>query len=332
MNHATRIAAGLVAGVLALGTSTTAAMAAPLGFSHTIHQHAGHPGHSHRFNLKGLVTAANGTQLQVLVGHGHLGGQRLTGDSVRLDLNGRGHHPAPHVGDSIHAQGTAGSATGEFDASQFEAVTAGDSTALVGVLDAVDGTTLMVNVSAEAGSGGQGDQGDGQGDQGDAVNSDGQGDDVPIDASTASVSLDGQPASVAQLTPGETVAVLGETADDSALAAQVLAYSTVPGIADGTITQVSGNVLTLSSGDGGGGGDSQDGSSTVDVTGSQIFLDGQPGATVSQLATGDGTLAIGTVGSDPLAATVTFAFSQGGDGQGGDSQGGDGQGGDGQGD
>jgi len=321
MNYSTRAASGLVAGILALGTGPTAAMAAPLSVTHAVHQHARQHGHSHRFNLKGLVTAANGTQLQVLVGQGHLGGQRLRGQSVRLDLNARGHHPSPDLGDSIHAQGTADSAMGEFDASQFEVQAAGDGSALVGVLDAVDGTTLMVNVSAAAGSDDQGDQGDGQGDQGDATNGDDQGDDVAIDASTASVSLDGQPASVAQLTPGETVAVLGETADDSALATQVMAYSAVPGIADGTITQVSGNVLTLSSGDGGGGGDSEDGNSAVDVTGSQIFLDGQPGATVSQLAAGDDVLAIGTAGSDPLAATVTFAFDQGGDDQGGDGQG-----------
>ena len=322
MNHSTRLAAGLAGGILALGTGPTAAMAVPLSFTHAVHRHARHHGHSHKFNLKGLVTAANGTQLQVLVGNGHLGGQRLTGQSVRLDLNARGHHPSPDVGDSIHAQGTADSATGEFDANQFEVQAASDSSALVGVLDAVDGTTLMVNVSAEVGSDGPGDQGDGQGDQGDATNRGSQGDDdVAIDASTASVSLDGQPASVAQLTPGETVAVLGETVDDSALATQVMAYSTVPGIVDGTITQVSGNVLTLSSGDGGGGGDSEDGNSTVDVTGSQIFLDGQPGATVSQLATGDDVLAIGAAGSDPLAATVTFAFDQGGDDQGGDGQG-----------
>lgn len=75
-------------------------------------------------------------------------------------------------------------------------------------------------------------------------------------------------------------------------------------------------MLTLSSGDGAGGGDSDDGNTTVDVTASQIFLDGQPGATISRLATGDDVLAIGTAGSDPLAATVTFAFDQGGDGQG----------------
>jgi hypothetical protein len=324
MNHSIRAAAGLAAGVLAIGTGPAAAMAAPLSFTHAIHQHARHHGHSHRFNLKGLVTAANGTQLQVLVGKGHLGARRLTGQSVQLDLNARGHHPAPVVGDSIHAQGTAGSAAGEFDASEFEVQAAGDSSALVGVLDAVDGTTLMVNVTASAGpddqgdqGDGQGDQGNGQGDQGNATNQDGQGDDdVPIDASTASVSLDGQPASLAQLTPGQTVAVLGDTADDSALATQVMAYSTAPGIADGTITQVSGNVLTLSSGDGGDGGDGEDGNSAVDVTSSQIFLDGQSGATVSQLATGDDVLAIGTAGSDPLAATVTFAFDQGGDGQG----------------
>jgi hypothetical protein len=314
MNHPTRAAAGLVAAILALGTGPTAAMAAPLSFTQAVHQHARHHGHSHRFNMTGLVTAATGTHLQVLVGRGHLGGQRLTGQSVRLDLNARGHHRSPDVGDAIHAQGTAGSAAGEFNASHFEVQAAGDSSALVGVLDAVDGTTLMVNVTAGAGSG---DQGDGQGDQGDAVNGDDQGDDdVAVDASAASVSLDGQPGSVTQLTPGQTVAVLGETVDDSALVTQVMAYSTVPGIADGTVTQVSGDLLTLFPGDSAGGGDSEDGNSTVDVTGSQIFLDGQPGATVSQVSTGQDVLAIGTAGSDPLAATVTFAFNQGGDGQG----------------
>jgi hypothetical protein len=48
---------------------------------------------------------------------------------------------------------------------------------------------------------------------------------------------------------------------------------------------------------------------------------------VSQLATDDDVLAVGAAGTDPLAAAVTFAFDQGGDGQGGDNQGGGGQGG-----
>ena len=321
MNHSTRTGAGLVAGILALGAGPATALAAPVSDSQAIHHHASH--HRHKFNLKGLVTAADGTHLRVLVGHGQLGHQQLARHSVQLDLRAHGHHAFPDVGDSIHAQGTAGSATAKFDASQFEVQASGDSGALVGVLDAVDGTTLLVNVSAQIDA--QGDQGDSQGDQGDAPATNDQdgadGGDVAVDASQATVSLDGQPATAAQLATGDTVAILGETDDDSALATQVLGFSTAQATAEGTITQVNGTVLTLASGDGdsggdGGGGDSQS-TATVDVSGSQIFLNGQPGAPVSQLATGDDVLAVGTAGTDPLAATVTFAFGQGADGQGG---------------
>jgi hypothetical protein len=291
-------------------------MAAPVSHSHAVQRHASQ--HGHKFNLTGLVTAADGTQLQVLVGHGRLGHQQLARDSVQLSLRAHGHHVFPDVGDSIHAQGTADSVAGEFDASQFEDQASGDSGALVGVLDAVDGTTLLVNVTAQID--GQGDQGDGQGDQANGPAKDGQGGgDVAIDASQATVTLDGQPSAVAQLAPGDTVAVLGETDDDSALATQVVGFSTAQATAEGTITQLNGTVLTLGSGDGQG-----DESTAVDVSSSQIFLNGQPGATVSQLTTGDDVLAVGTVGTDPLAAAVTFAFGQGGDGQGGDGQGGDG--------
>lgn len=321
MKHSTRAGAGLVAGILALGAGPTAAMAAPVSDSQPVHHHASQ--HRHTFTLEGLVTAADGTHLRVLVGHGRLGRQQLARHSVQLDLRAHGHRVFPDVGDGIHAQGTAGSAAGEFDASQFEAQASGDSGALVGVLDAVDGTTLLVNVSAQIDA--QGDQGDGQGDQGDTLATDGQdgadGGDIAIDASQATVSLDGQPATVAQLAAGDTVAILGQTDGDSALATQVLGFSAPQATAEGTITQLNGTVLTLASGDGdsggdGGGGDSES-TATVDVSGSQIFLDGQSGAPVSQLATGDDVLAVGTAGTDPLAATVTFAFGQGTDGQGG---------------
>lgn len=327
MNHSTRAGAGLVAAILALGAGPTTAMAAPVSDSYAVQHHANH--HGHKFNLTGLVSAADGIHLRVLVGNGRLGHQQLARRSVQLDLRARGHHASPDVGDSIHAQGTARTAAGAFDASQFEVQASGDSGALVGVLDAVDGTTLLVNVSAQIdGQGGQGDgeggQGDGEGDQSDGAAMDAQdGGDVAVDASQATVSLDGQPAAVAELATGDTVAVLGETDDDSALATQVLGFSTAQATAEGTITQMNGTVLTLAPGDGDSGGDGgSDGSTTtVDVSGSQIFLDGQSTATVSQLATGDDVLAVGTAGTDPLAATVTFAFGQGGDGQGGDGQG-----------
>src|SRR5579859_5508368 len=266
MNRPTGVSVGLLAGALILGGAPTAATAAALQPGHTAQRHAnGHAnghghghghGHGRRFNLTGLVTAANGTDLQVLVGRGQLGGKRLAQQSVPIVLSAHRNRPASAaVGDTIHAQGTADSQTGQLDASEFKVQPSGTS-ATAGVIDAINGTTISVNVSAEAGS-------DAQGDQGERYSGDGQdgGDDVVVDVTQASVSLDGQPASLAQLTTGQTVVILGETDDESALAAQVLAYSTAPGIVEGTLTQVNGNLLTLSS-----GGDDETSTATVDET------------------------------------------------------------------
>lgn len=319
MNRPATAGAGLLAGVLILGWAPTAATAAPLQPGHAAQHHADSHGHGHghgphgrHFNLTGLVTAANGTDLQVLVGQGQLGGKRLANQSVPIVLGAhRNRSASAAVGNTIHAQGTADPQTGQLEASNFT-VQPSDTSAMVGVLDAINGTTIYVNVSAAAGS-------DGQGDQGEGYSGDGQdgGDDVAVDVTQASVSLDGQPASLAQLATGQTVAILGETDDDSVLASQVLAYSTAPGVAEGTLTQVSGNLLMLSSGGGDqASGDDETSSATVDVTNSQIILDGQPAASVSQLAPGDAVLAVGPAGSDPLAATTTFAFGNGEDGQG----------------
>jgi hypothetical protein len=242
------------------------------------------------------------------VGKGSLGGQPLAGHSVRLVV-GTHHRNGPAVGDTISAQGSGDS--GELDASTFQ-VQASDTGAIAGVVNAVAGTTIDVSVTASAGSDGEGDQGPASG-----LSRDGHdGGDFTVDASQASVSVDGQPGSLPDITAGETVGVLGAADDGSMLATQVLAFSTTQDTAEGTITQTNGNLLTLSSGDGAGDA-TFDGSSvgTVDVTTSQVFLDGQPGA-AGQLVTGDLVLALGTAGSDPLAATVTFAFSPGGDGQG----------------
>jgi hypothetical protein len=289
MNRSAGIGAGLLAGLLVLAGAPAAAMAAPLHHGAVAKHHPNRHG-GHRFSLTGLVTAANGANLQVLVGHGQLAGRQLAKQSVPVVLGAhRGRRGAPAVGDTINAQGTADPSTGQLDASNFE-VRQPRSGAIAGVIDAIDGTMISVNVTAVAGAA-------------EAASSS----EVLVDAAQAVVSMDGQPASVSQLTVGGTVAILGETDDQSAVATQVLAFSTAPSIDEGTVTQTNGSLIALSS---------ENGDFTVDATSSQIILDGQAGGTVDQIASGDEVLAVGTAGSDPLAASTIFAFSQGEDGSG----------------
>lgn len=313
MNRPIGAGVGLIAGLLVFAGGP-AAMAAPFHPGHAAQRHASShgPGHGRkgqRFNLTGLVTAANGTSLQVLVAKGSMNGKQLATQSVSIVLSPHRNHPASaSVGDTIRAQGTADPQTGQLDASTFE-VQSSATSAMVGLVDAVNGTTISLHVSAVADPGGQGDQGDHGVSQSEGRH--GGGEDVAVDVAQASVSVDGQPAALAQLATGETVAILGQRDDQSALASQVLAYSTAPGIAEGTLTQVNGNVLTLSTRH----DDHEIITAAVDVTSSLIVLDGQSGATVSQLNPGDQVLAVGTAGSNPLAAMTIFAFDRGQNGQ-----------------
>lgn len=164
------------------------------------------------------------------------------------------------------------------------------STGISGTIVSISGTTIDISPTT-AGTGGDNSQGDG----------------IAVDASQATVLLDGGPSSVTSLASGETVAVIGEKNDGTMVATTVLAYDNAfaVAVAVGHITAVSGSVLTLS-----GRGDSG-AVTSVDSGAANIYLNGVVGSAVSQLQVGDRVIALGTAGSNPLASSAILAFNSG---------------------
>ena len=306
------------------GLAGLCALAATLGLAGTAAAQTGHSGsaghqrgaHKSRFSLNGLVLSVHGGVLGVYVQRGEIAGKPVRKLVESVELPATSHHGSPArghravvVGDIVHVSGIASSSNGteSLQATHDNIVTT-HSTAVVGSVVSVDGTTLVVAPSRPSG-------GDGGGGRGGGLRRDGtdQGN-LSIDASQATILVDGTEAVLTDLVANETVAVIGERDDGTMLAATVLGYTTTPSVVEGRLSSVSGSILTLSSGDSGT-------STQVDASKAAIYLNGVAGATLSQLASGDKVIAIGTAGSSPLAAATVLDFNAKDDNPTGDNPG-----------
>ncbi len=263
------------------------------------------------FSLNGLVQSDSNGVIGVYVARGEIGGGQVRNvvEHVIVDKashkakQARSKHASSAtvfaragngakaivVGDIVHLSGrvdqSGGSQTLE---ATHENIVNTRSTGISGAIVSISGTTIDISPTA-AGTGGDNSQGDG----------------IAVDASQATVLLDGVSSSVALLVSGETVAVIGEKNDGTMVATTVLAYDNAPAVAVGHITAVSGSVITLS-----GRGDSG-AVTSVDSSAASIYLNGVVGSAVSQLQVGDRVIALGTAGSNPLAASAILAFNSG---------------------
>jgi len=267
------------------------------------------------FSLNGLVQSDSNGLIGVYVARGEIGGRQVRNvvEHVIVDKashkakQARSKHASSAtvfaragkgaksivVGDIVHLSGTVDQSgdSQTLDATHENIVNT-RSTGVSGTIVSIAGTTIDI-CPTTTGTGGDNSQGDG----------------IAVDASQATVLLDGASSSVTLLASGETVAVIGEKNDGTMVATTVLAYdnafAVAVAVAVGHITAVSGSVLTLS-----GRGDSG-AVTSVDSSAANIYLNGVVGSAVSQLQVGDRVIALGTAGSNPLAASAILAFNSG---------------------
>ncbi len=268
-----------------------------------------HHHHSTGFALNGLVESFADPALSLFTQGGHIGSQSVPDTSETVQLTSHdggsgnvlgfrsrsrgcdGSHgslvrhgrsgdlgAAILPGDVVHVQGYVDNSSGSpvLDATCVR-VTPYRSMVGVGTVVSTNGTNVLVAPSFFS--------------NGAAMSN------VTVDASQATVSLDGSPSTLGSLLPGDTVAIAGEKDGSIMFAAVVLAYSSAPGIATGKVTSVSGNDLNLNG---------SAGASTVDASAASIYLNGVPDGSVGQVTDGDQVVALGTAGSDPLAASVVL--------------------------
>ena len=263
------------------------------------------------FSLNGLVQSDSNGLLGVYVARGEIGGRHVRNVVEHVIVDKASHKAKPArskhaasatvfaragkgtrpivVGDIVHLSGTVDQSgdSQTLDATHENIVNT-RSTGVSGTIVSVAGTTIDISPTT-TGTGGDNSQGDG----------------IAVDASQATVLLDGVSSSVTSLATGETVAVIGEKNDGTMVATTVLAYDNAPAVALGHISAISGSVLTLT-----GRGDSG-AVTSVDSTSASIYLNGVGGSAVSQLQAGDRVIALGTAGSNPLAASAILAFNSG---------------------
>ncbi len=308
-------ALGAIALVAALALPATAGAE---GIAHRSGPH----GHRVHFSLSGLVQSDSHGALGVYVDKGRIGSRRIQKvlehvvvqrhsakttkrakrrpshkASVRLLSAGyaqKANHRAKRsivVGDVVHLSGMAleSGNSQTLDANQEQVVDT-HAAAILGTVSsfsvtATSSTLVVTPQTFVTGSEGEGEHGT-----------------LTIDASQATVTIDGATAQLADLVSGETVVVVGEKYDGSMMAATILAYSTTPSIAWGHLSSVNGSTLTVHN---------SSGPETVDASAAAIYLNGVVGATVGQLSQGSFVLALGTAGSSPLAASVVLDFNRG---------------------
>lgn len=306
--------------VLLLATALTApaaAGAAALG-SHRSTQHA----KTRHFSLSGLVQAKGNGKVAVYVAKGKIGGVRLhkVVESVAISQVRSKHHKSPTrtkkhtgrkshslsshraahhsrkplvVGDIVRLVGKTVEHNGKTSLlATAESIINTHSAAVLGTVSSVTvgTTTSTLVVNSEASLNG-----------GSITGSSGS---LSVDATNAAVYVDGALGQLSNLVSGETVVVIGESYNGSMVAAAVLAFTAVPSVVWGHLTQVSGSTLEVAN---------DSGQTPIDASSATIFLNGVSGASVSQLNNGSFVLAIGPSGTNPLQAAMIFDFNRGDD-------------------
>lgn len=311
------VVASIVAGSVTLGGAGVAS-AATHGHGGESKAAKGHqpkrPAPKQTVHAEGLIVGHTSSAATVFVKTGQAGGRHLRHQTITVALPSTMPATSLQDGDKVNLQGFAGS--GGYQATKMTVAPLPAMT-ILGTLTSSSGSLLQVATKQFT----DGDQDESEGDA------------TTVDASSATVTLDGATTTVDQIPAGATLAVLGERDGDTVLAAQVIAYSTAPGEAAGTVTTVSGNQLQLSATeqDDENGGATSPATVNVDVTNATISLNGGAGS-VTDLAAGDRVLALGVSNPDgSLTANLVFAFNANDDNPAGDNDSGDNDSGDGNG-
>lgn len=129
---------------------------------------------------------------------------------------------------------------------------------------------------------------------------DGSGDNtLTVAIGNAALSVDGTAATPAV---GDDAVILGEEDGDVFSAADVYAYSSPPSFLEGTVSAISGNVVTLTSGE-----DQSATTTSVDLTDVPVVVDGSS-STTSGIAVGDTLLVVETAVTSGQTPTALLAI------------------------
>jgi hypothetical protein len=257
--------------------------------------------------VKGLVAGHHGRTMTVFAKTAKVGAKTRHNERLKVifarSAHGRSKIP---TGDHIRlvASGIAHRHVFTIRHNHHEMVTPAPATLFFGTVGAVNANLLTVSENdrdngdhhdggdndgrvSPADHGGGGDDGDGEGHQ------------ITIDDSTATITVDGQGGAVAV---GDTVAVLGEATDSTVVASTIYAFTKAPSFIRGEVKAVSGDDVTLRD---------HGNTTTVSLTGVPLALNGDVGATPSQLVVGDKLLVIGPIdsGTGQITPEVAFAFN-----------------------
>jgi hypothetical protein len=287
--------------------------------------------HLKHMTVKGLVAAHHGRTMAVFAKTAKVGASTRHNQRFKLTF-ARSTHARVHmpVGDHIRVAAV-GRAHGHHLTilrHNDETVSPAPASLFFGTIDAINGNLLTVSES---------DRDDGDNEFGDDHGHDGNNDaarmspadhspggpgdggpgssghQITIDDSHAAITVDGS--TDTPLAVGDTVAVLGEASHDTVVAAEVFGFSQAPAFLRGDITAINGDTVTIGGDNNHGdkvaddhGGDN-DQSATVSLTGVPLVLNGDAGATTSQLMVGDKLIVIGTTDSTTGELTPELAFA-----------------------
>jgi hypothetical protein len=293
------------------------------------HHEAGH--HMRHLSVKGLVASHHGRTVTVFAKRASAGSWRRHDDRIKVRFARSAHARVKMpVGDRIRV-----SATGRAHGHHFivmrhndETVTPAPASLFFGTVDAINGSQLIVgehdrdNGDNESGrdrrhgdDGNDNDRREAAHDHGPGGgDNSGRGHRITVDDSTAAITVDGS--SNTPLAVGDTVAVLGESSHDTIVAAQIFGFTNAPAFLRGDITAISGNNVTVGDDNDGEHNDRAvaddhgDDAVTVSLAGVPTFLNGDAGASASDLAVGDKLVLIGSVDSTgTFTPTMAFAFN-----------------------
>ncbi|MGA8297150.1 MAG: hypothetical protein WB770_08930, partial [Acidimicrobiales bacterium] len=195
------------------------------------------------FHVTGIVSAANANTVNLFVEQGVVAGRSVRHDELSVHVDRARIHEFTTRRSNLRHRGRpfsvgeiarlSGNVFEDGSSDDLEAQSATVSStpmmAIVGQVTEVGGTLVIVDRTAF----GEGDH------MSDYVEP------AIVDDSQATVTLDGAAATASQIAAGQTVVVLGTSANDIVLAAAIYAFSTPPTIAKGILQTVSGDTLAI---------------------------------------------------------------------------------------
>jgi hypothetical protein len=273
--------------------------------------------HARHLVVKGIVAGHHGRTVMVFARTAKVGTTVRHNERLRITFLRSATHARTKLRTGNHislaATGIASRHDFRISRDQDETVTPAPAALLFGTVEAINANVLTISENdRDNGDHHDGDDNDNDGGHdgdndaatpadhspggpGDGDN--GQGHQVMVDDTAATILVDGAAGTIAV---GDTVAVLGEAMDNTVIASTVWAFSTPQSFMRSEVQQVSGDNVTVR----------DDGNtSVVSLTGVPLALNGDVGATPSELVSGDKLLVVGSLNTMTGQVTPELAFA-----------------------